>query len=1551
MAGSDGFKASSTSLVSGTTLAKDSQPGSALPFLSFQPLTDTDKGATYNSPKKEDEAAHSNRAAPQSSLDQASSLAFLRRGEGGPPDSVDGYSAQGSGALHTNFNFSANPESNLSPFSAVVDDDEVTAFGMMIHRSDSHAIHSTSLLRPALGDAMGVGNDPEEDDDDEVDDTKRLSFSDDDSDLEEMGSRVLGNRQRAASAAPHYTIPSVVVVGGTNAFPPRRTTALQLASTSSTGGSFSSNVNYIVSQPGQRLPDGRIRYLATNTNSGSGTTNNNSSSNDGQQVGGASAGMANFHQLRPSGGAGFSRVPSPQSVFSHMGSAAASLSSPHHPWSASNTSAQQATHLLPLSPIHGRLAVAGALGTASSSSVTNQVAAATTTATTPITSNSTVVVATVATSSSCDEFTSPLVHKYRSNNVTMKPSGDSIGTPSQAPHTFGSANSAEGLGLLVQCGTQSSDNIRAFGSNSMDNFSGYVDEVGSGSGGMRLSTLAGRLGNRGGSAAAPASLIGTTSSLDLAGVLSASPKGPGKRVATGSAEQSHTYPMPTFEEVAEVEALLSQGQLLHTNTSNNNQSSMYFHQQLHRVGSGDDEDGIVGSGGFVRPTASTVSLFLDSGGFVHNKPGGKGPVLLSSSASYSQPQGVKAQQQGPPSKGTNTQLGSPVAQQPANLSNKHGQQQNHLAEMSDNGIHSPLEILSITSGLRPSFAFGNGSSAHQHLLFLQSLSNGGDQTGTQSSDHVVSILAPSAASSLARPVRAGNSSAVDGPAAAGASISSGSSGMRFLGSGTGSSRFGLHFVNPGSGMRMGMQGGILHASALFGSNLSGTVHSSGGSSVGNRAIGADRLDNAIGLPPRPFSSVASMQFSSPETFQSGLGLPPMGDQPNLFAPKDDTQGHRRLTSTEEDVPSYSHSPPLLAPSDDAFQSKSSSPNEKITPSPKEENKEIVIDMRPAARTCTALEGQHALATACLASPTVIENTPPYQAAPPESSASSDSSFNKYRFNNRSSGLGLLPSFASAHDAPARQGRSFVYLHRKRRKLFDRRSQLIWTLAQNQPKGDDKNGASNASASNSLPYSIPKGSLSAQPSQALLSHLPPTAPEGPLPKTFVDGKGLTWLIGSHCLGTGGFGKVMVGVALNTRKPCPSHSGEVKSKKDHQQHRSASIPPTFAVAVKAVWLAGRSERDMFSLARELEVLAYVDRMQVGIEGLLQLADMQEEAEKGESSNGSPLALSLPPKAQPLPAIATTAIPSLRLIAEGFQYLVGHHSSALSSEQGHLLITMGLLQGGSLSSILKRFGSIGIEAVRRHLREVLIALRTLHGIGLMHRDVKPANMLLKTVGDFGFDWVEEMEEGQAGTSSAAKAKKRSCCCLADLGTVVFGNQPDLRQGTAAPLTSADSLNTAPYQSTMPAAALEGTIPYMAPEACMGAPTYASDIWSIGITCVELLTGTMPWPPLELSYPKMILSRHGRDPVTVPTWREVLPASMKPVTSIVDTELLDAERSSSPSPHDSSRNPDSPSVKNNNPSSHVYNFLELCLNPNASERPSAHELLSHPFLRIEEM
>eukprot|EP00388_Colpodella_angusta_P012726 GDKJ01032185.1.p1 GENE.GDKJ01032185.1~~GDKJ01032185.1.p1 ORF type:complete len:346 (+),score=-4.78 GDKJ01032185.1:1-1038(+) len=345
------------------------------------------------------------------------------------------------------------------------------------------------------------------------------------------------------------------------------------------------------------------------------------------------------------------------------------------------------------------------------------------------------------------------------------------------------------------------------------------------------------------------------------------------------------------------------------------------------------------------------------------------------------------------------------------------------------------------------------------------------------------------------------------------------------------------------------------------------------------------------------------------------------------------------------------------------------------------------------------------------------------------------------------------------------------------------------------------------------------------------------------------------------------------------------------------------------------------------------------------------MQEEAEKGESSNGSPLALSLPTKAQPLPAIATTVITSLRLIAEGFQYLVGHHSSALSSEQGHLLITMGLLQGGSLSSILKRFGSIGIEAVRRHLREVLIALRTLHGIGLMHRDVKPANMLLKTVGDFGFDWVEEMEEGQAGTSSAAKAKKRSCCCLADLGTVVFGNQPDLRQGTAATLTSPDSLNAAQTHSTMPAAALEGTIPYMAPEACMGAPTYASDIWSIGITCVELLTGTMPWPPLELSYPKMILSRHGRDPITVPTWREVLPAFMKPVTSIVDTELLDAERSSSPSPHDSSRNPDSPSVKNNNPSSHVYNFLELCLNPNASERPSAHELLSHPFLRIEEM
>ncbi|MFC9291443.1 serine/threonine-protein kinase, partial [Streptomyces sp. NPDC057052] len=74
----------------------------------------------------------------------------------------------------------------------------------------------------------------------------------------------------------------------------------------------------------------------------------------------------------------------------------------------------------------------------------------------------------------------------------------------------------------------------------------------------------------------------------------------------------------------------------------------------------------------------------------------------------------------------------------------------------------------------------------------------------------------------------------------------------------------------------------------------------------------------------------------------------------------------------------------------------------------------------------------------------------------------------------------------------------------------------------------------------------------------------------------------------------------------------------------------------------------------------------------------------------------------------------------------------------------IVMELVEGGSLQDRLERGTLTPVEAARLG-REVLSALRAAHAVGIEHRDVKPANVLLRPDGrpvltDFGIAAVRE-------------------------------------------------------------------------------------------------------------------------------------------------------------------------------------------------------------------
>ncbi|MFC4122524.1 serine/threonine-protein kinase [Nonomuraea zeae] len=80
----------------------------------------------------------------------------------------------------------------------------------------------------------------------------------------------------------------------------------------------------------------------------------------------------------------------------------------------------------------------------------------------------------------------------------------------------------------------------------------------------------------------------------------------------------------------------------------------------------------------------------------------------------------------------------------------------------------------------------------------------------------------------------------------------------------------------------------------------------------------------------------------------------------------------------------------------------------------------------------------------------------------------------------------------------------------------------------------------------------------------------------------------------------------------------------------------------------------------------------------------------------------------------------------------------------EQGYPWIVMELVSGGSLQDRIQR-GPMPPADVARLGREVLSALRAAHAVGIQHRDVKPANVLLREDGrsvltDFGIAAVRE-------------------------------------------------------------------------------------------------------------------------------------------------------------------------------------------------------------------
>ncbi|KAF5185175.1 Mitogen-activated protein kinase kinase [Thalictrum thalictroides] len=207
----------------------------------------------------------------------------------------------------------------------------------------------------------------------------------------------------------------------------------------------------------------------------------------------------------------------------------------------------------------------------------------------------------------------------------------------------------------------------------------------------------------------------------------------------------------------------------------------------------------------------------------------------------------------------------------------------------------------------------------------------------------------------------------------------------------------------------------------------------------------------------------------------------------------------------------------------------------------------------------------------------------------------------------------------------------------------------------------------------------------------------------------------------------------------------------------------------------------------------------------------------------------------------------------------YVVSCHGIFEKSPGGDISILLEYMDSGTLDNVLKTTGTFSEVSISNIALQVLNGLNYLHKQKIVHRDIKPANLLV---------------------NSKMEVK------IADFGVSKMMSRT---------LDSCDSY--------------VGTCAYMSPERfdpdTYGANYngYAADIWSLGLTLVELFVGHFPLLP----------------PGAKPDWASLMCAICFG---------------------------DQPTLQDTSASEDFRDFIKCCLQKDSTKRWTVMQLLAHPFV-----
>lgn len=144
--------------------------------------------------------------------------------------------------------------------------------------------------------------------------------------------------------------------------------------------------------------------------------------------------------------------------------------------------------------------------------------------------------------------------------------------------------------------------------------------------------------------------------------------------------------------------------------------------------------------------------------------------------------------------------------------------------------------------------------------------------------------------------------------------------------------------------------------------------------------------------------------------------------------------------------------------------------------------------------------------------------------------------------------------------------------------------------------------------------------------------------------------------------------------------------------------------------------------------------------------------------------------------------------------------------AADDDKVVFAMELVRGGSVATLLGDHGPLPTSYVAVLVDQLLHGLSAVHAAGVVHRDVKPANLLLEVTG-----------------------KGRPHLRLSDFGVAGLLNEPRMTRHST----------------------ILGTPGYLAPEQLAGAdPDPRQDLYAVGAVAAELLTGERPGADGKIPY-----------------------------------------------------------------------------------------------------